>query len=188
MTNPLESCRQCNGSGLFFDPQIIAGQYGTLKLCSCIQQVCRCKGRKPYQYWDEESRRQWCACRMARMRLMQTQKNFKAAEIPSRYRWKFIADFNAQTPDGVAIPIAEEAIHIVTSLMDQAAEPDRGFVLHSAPGTGKTLLGCIVLNELMLHWGRLGRFINSPKYFQQFLIFCPTTPPVCGYCKTGPAP
>jgi DNA replication protein DnaC len=167
MSVSVQQCRQCSGSGLFFDPQIQAGQYGTLKLCGCIKENCRCGGRKPYQYWDEESRRQWCSCRPARLRLIQTQKNFKQAELPARYRWKFIDDFKAQTPDGVAIPIAEEAVHIVTSIMDRADEPERGFLLHSKPGTGKTLLGCIVLNELMLHRKRPGRFLNSPKFFQQ---------------------
>ena len=92
---------------------------------------------------------------------------FKEADIPERYRWKFQEDFHPATPDGTLVRIAQDARLYVSTLIDTDKEPERGFLLYGNPGTGKTLLGCIMLNELMLNHFKPARFLNLSKYLQQ---------------------
>ena len=94
-------CSKCGGVGLFFDPQIEVGRYGQLRLCACIE--CRCGARAPYQYWDEDSRSKWCPCRFYRRKMSETNRLFRQADMPERYKWKFIDDFRPIAPDGTAI-------------------------------------------------------------------------------------
>ncbi|NKB70890.1 MAG: AAA family ATPase [Candidatus Latescibacteria bacterium] len=162
-------CDRCQSSGVYFNRQIEAGRYGHLELCICIEALCRCGGRKPYQYWDEDSQSLWCPCRPARMRMNWVNKLFKEADIAERYRWKFSDDFTAQAPDGTPVQAAGQVAVYLSSLVDFDEEPERGFLLHGPPGTGKTLLGCIMLNELMLRRGRRARFLNLSRTFFQRL-------------------
>lgn len=160
-------CLKCGGSGLYYDPRVEAGRYGQLRVCGCVEESCRCGGRPPYYFWDEEARNQRCACWSARRRLTEVKRMFKEADIPERYRWKFQEDFHDTTPDGTPVRIAQDARLYVSTLIDTAKAPERGFLLHGRPGTGKTLLSCIMLNELMLNRFRPGRFLNLSKYLQQ---------------------
>ena len=159
-------CSKCGGVGLFFDPHVDVGRYGQLRLCGCIE--CRCGGRAPYQYWDEDSRSQWCPCRFYRRKMSETNRLFRQADMPERYKWKFIDDYHPMAPDGTAVILAETAHRHIAELLYSTKEPKRGYFFHGNPGTGKTLLGCIAINELMLRWTKPGRFLNlSRKYFQK---------------------
>ena len=73
-------------------------------------------------------------------------------------------------PMGIPLPYVDEVSVSVATLVGSELDsaPNRGFLLHGNPGTGKTLLGSIMLNELILRWGMPGRFLNlSRKYFQK---------------------
>lgn len=164
----VRACERCGGVGIYYDRNVEVGRYGQLRLCECVQQHCRCGGVKPYQYWDENSRRQWCPCRPFRRRLSETNRLFRQVEIPERFRWTFLDDFHRTAEDGTSVPIADKMMVEVASLIEAKKAPRRGFLLHGPPGTGKTLLGCILLNELMLRWCRPARFLNlSRKYFER---------------------
>ncbi len=163
-------CPQCVGVGIYFDGAVQAGRHGQLRLCSCVMDQCSCSGEPPFQHWDGQGERHWCPCRSYRRRLAETNRLYKEADIPERYRWKFIADFRRSAPDGTVLPYVNGALETVNTIVDSevATEPQRGFLLHGNPGTGKTLLGAIMLNELILRWGKPGRFLNlSRKYFQR---------------------
>ncbi|MFC1526895.1 ATP-binding protein [Candidatus Latescibacterota bacterium] len=168
----VRSCTLCGGRGIVYDPTVEAGRYGSLKVCSCVQSDCRCGGGPPYQYWDDDSQRRWCSCAPARRRLTDTKRRFADADIPSRFRWKFRHDFAAMAPDGrTPLQVARRArrvIDYVSALVDDDRDPQRGYLFHGVPGTGKSLLAAIVLNELLLHRVRPGRYLSlSMKYFQQ---------------------
>jgi DNA replication protein DnaC len=163
-------CHECGGLGVYYDAQVKAGRHGHLRLCKCIDAKCACQGVAPYQYWGDESQRHWCPCRPFRRRIIETNRLFKTADIPERYKWKFIGDFKRTAPDGTVLPLADEVLRTVYTTVDREvdSEPKRGFLLHGNPGTGKTLLGSIMLNELILRWAKPGRFLNlSRKYFQK---------------------
>ena len=160
-------CSKCGGGGLYYDPIVEVGRYGTLRLCECVE--CRCGGRAPHQYWDDNSRNQWCPCRPYRRKMTETNRLFRQADIPERYKWKFVDDFRMAAPDGTPIDLATTVyLRIHQDLIEAAEEPKRGYLLHGNPGTGKTLMGCIALNELMLRWAKPGRFLSlSRTYFQK---------------------
>ena len=168
LKRPVIQCGRCGGKGICFEPHVEVGRYGDLELCSCVTHRCRCKGYPPYRYWDAESQSCECSCRPARKRLDRTKRLFKEAHIPERFRWKLQDDFLDTAPDGTAVPLASMVLPLVSSLVDRGSEPQSGFFLFGEPGTGKTLLGCIMLNELILHWCKAGRFLNlSRMYFQK---------------------
>ena len=166
-TREATRCSKCGGGGLYYDPIVKVGRYGTLRLCECVE--CRCGERAPYQYWDDDSRNQWCPCRPYRRKMTETNRLFRQADIPERYKWKFVDDFRMAAPDGTRIDLAATVyLRIHQDLIDAAKEPKRGYLLHGNPGTGKTLMGCIALNELMLRWTKPGRFLKlSLNYFQK---------------------
>ena len=161
------SCGKCGGGGLVYDPRVEAGRHGDLRVCTCVEAGCQCGGRAPFYFWDDQARNQRCSCWPFRRRLTEVKRLFRDADIPERYRWKFQEDFHSITPDGVPVRIAQDARLYVSTLIDNDREPERGFLLHGRPGTGKTLLSCIMLNELILNRRRPGRFLNLSKYLQQ---------------------
>lgn len=157
-------CSKCGSGGLYYDPIVEVGRYGTLRLCECIE--CRCGGRPPYQYWDDDSRNQWCPCRPYRQKIAETNRLFRQAEIPERFKWKFVDDFRMAAPDGTPIDLANTVyLRIHQDLIDSAEEPERGYLLYGNPGTGKTLMSCIALNELMLRWTKPGRFLSLRRMY-----------------------
>jgi DNA replication protein DnaC len=161
-------CDRCKGAGVYYDPNVEIGRFGRLRLCTCVEPHCRCRGQRPYQFWDDESRRHWCPCRPYRLRLEETEALFRQADMPERYRWKFQDSFRGEAEDGTLIPLANRAKSEVEKLLWSERPPVRGYLLHGGPGAGKTLLGCIMVNELMLRWCRAGRFLNlSRKYFER---------------------
>ena len=161
-------CPKCNGVRLYFDKVVRVGSQGSLRLCPCVSERCQCGGRPPYQYWTEESLRCMVSVQACPPAIDRGQSNLQSAQIPERFRWKFQDDFQPLAPDGASVPFASSAQSYVSTLVDSGEEPRRGFLLHGSPGTGKTLLGCIMLNELMLHRARSGRFVNlSRSYFNK---------------------
>lgn len=157
-------CSKCGSGGLYYDPIVEVGRYGTLRLCECIE--CRCGGRAPYQYWDDDSRNQWCPCRPYRRKITATNHLFRQAEIPELFKWKFIDDFCMVAPDGTPIDLFSTVYpRIHQDLIASAEEPKRGYLLYGNPGTGKTLMGCIALNELMLRWTKPGRFLSLKRMY-----------------------
>ncbi len=164
-------CTACGGHGVRYDPRVEVGRFGQLDICECIARHCRCGGRPPYQFWDDDSQRQWCLCHGSRRRLAHVKELFRQADLPSKFRFKFRHDFQDTAPDGTALVLGRrvrESLAYVTALLDDDRELERGYLLLGKPGTGKTLLACIMLNELMLRRARAGRFVNmSRKFFPQ---------------------
>jgi len=162
------NCPTCHNRGIIYKPQIVAGRHGSLELCRCIQGQCRCRGRAPFFYWDDNSHSRECPCRSYRIRLRFIQQAFRTAEIPDKFRFQFRQDFLDRAPDGTPIARARKVRSYIEQLANSKEPPHRGLFLHGPPGTGKTLLGCILLNELMLHRGRPGRFVSLTRgYFQR---------------------
>lgn len=156
-------CSPCRGRGFVFNPEIQVGRYGTLELCSCVG--CRCGGEPPYTCFDEANRPRSCACALPRRRMRAMEAMVKASEIPAKYRWAFRHDYQAIAPDQTPIARAEKIRSYIERLVESKERPRKGLLLHGQPGTGKSFLACIILNELMLHRGRPARFVSLSRNF-----------------------
>lgn len=167
-------CLRCDGRGFIYDPD-----HKGLKLCSCVEDACKCKGENSYQYFEvfanpetqeQDFRLVRCGCAEYRRNLNKINYLMRSAEIPSKYRWKFIDDFQIVDKQDKLIPGADQIRGYLISLLEtlQTGESWRGFFLWGIPGNGKTLLNCIALNELILRTGKPGKFLDmSFKYFQK---------------------
>lgn len=163
-------CQRCDDRGFYYSRNAAPGQSEGLSPCACLDEVCRCNGQPPYQWFDQDGQFQWCPCRSARLNMRKTQRLFERANVPEKYRWKFLDDFREKGPDDQVIKDAKRLKGYVASLLDRPKDGKRprGYVFWGNPGNGKTLLACIALNELILSSGRPGRYIDlSFEYFQR---------------------
>ncbi|MSS70819.1 MAG: AAA family ATPase [Candidatus Latescibacteria bacterium] len=164
------ACRKCDGLGYFYDGKVKAGQFGETKICICVEAFCRCGGRTPYQYFDAQMEAHWCPCRPYRQKLRQVQRLFAHSDVPKRYQWKFLDDFKEADPKGVKIRGAMDLKSVVRRRVEtcQLGKAPRGVLLWGSPGNGKTMLSCILLNELMFQFTMPGKFLDlSLQYFEK---------------------
>jgi DNA replication protein DnaC len=108
IADQVAACRRCDGLGYFYDRQVKAGQVGESKVCACVEEMCRCGGKMPYQYFDAQLEAHWCPCRPYRQKLRQVQRLFANSDVPKKYQWRFLDDFKEVGPDGVPIKGAME--------------------------------------------------------------------------------
>ncbi|MBI2952547.1 ATP-binding protein [bacterium] len=165
------ACQRCGGLGYYYDSEVKAGRVGETKVCVCVEAACRCGGRMPYQYFDAQMEGHWCPCRPYRQRLRRVQRLFAQSDVPIKYEWKFLEDFIELKDDRKQADEAGELKRIVWSLVEtcqNGGTPRQGVMLYGSPGNGKTLLSCILLNELMFRCAIQGKFLDlSLQYFEK---------------------
>ena len=166
----MKRCRKCGGSRIIYDREIEAGSHGDLKLCSCVDEMCECNGHPPYDIFDTKGNHRWCHCRIPRMNLTNTKKSFKESQIPRKYMWNFIEDFKVDFED----PEVSKKAHKFQSLVNTLKESfetnlKKGYYFWGNTGSGKTLLACIALQELMLRYSKQGRYVDLSRQFFQRL-------------------
>ncbi|MFC1693043.1 ATP-binding protein [Candidatus Latescibacterota bacterium] len=166
----MKRCKICGGTGIIYDRDIKAGSYGELKICPCIEKQCTCNAIPPYQVFDKNGDHSWCACRWARIKLETTKKAFRESRIPQKYKWKFIEDFDTDSKKTNSTK-ANKIIGNISTIKDMQSHEKwkKGFYFWGSAGSGKTLLACITLQELMLKYARGGRFIDLSRQFFQRL-------------------
>lgn len=156
-----KSCKICSDIGIIYDRNIVQGSHGELKLCSHVLELCVCGGISPYQYFDDSGEHQWCICRPYRQKLKTVNRYFSKSDIPKKFKYKFLEDFEIpkQTYKQYKSIIRDQVVKGVLQ---------RGLYFWGGTGSGKTLLSCIVLNELMLRHSIAGKFLDlSYSYFQK---------------------
>ncbi len=147
--------------GIIYDRNIVQGSHGELKLCSHVLEHCICGGISPYQYFDDSNEHQWCLCRPYRQKLKTVNRHFSKSDIPKKFKYKFLEDFE--------IP-KQTYKQYKTMIRDKVEKgvPKFGLYFWGRTGSGKTLLSCIVLNELILRYNIAGKFLDlSYSYFQK---------------------
>ena len=164
----MKRCKICGGTGVIYDREIQAGSHGELRVCDCIEKKCGCGAFPPYQVFDDEGEHSWCACRSVRLKLEATKKVFSESRIPKKYMWKFLDDFKSVEPKDAFNSI----VRVIIKIKDEE-EINKKFVkglyLWGPAGSGKTLLACICLHELMLKYAQGGLFVDLSRQFFQRL-------------------
>ena len=197
-------CDKCDGLGYRTLPQMARRQAAySLEPCECVEALCRaCLGDKtsPWVYLDEKTGKiRACECKSPRDQLSRVRELFNASNIPARYRFHRLKEFNLQpqypnptrSPEleaakrgaQVALTAAfDKALHFIeaqkklangqqgsgVSVGSIAASDLKGLFLIGPPGTGKSLLAAMILNELILTAGLSCRYVKiSRDFFQQ---------------------
>ncbi len=132
---------------MVFDPQGGGWNQGSLSLCECVESMTRCDGKSPYLYFDEEKNAMIaCPSRPARIALEKIQALHKSSGIPERYRHRYIPSIE-NSRNHLSLNIALSGA--VDIIRDFGKNRIRGLYLHGDTGSGKTLISCIILNELI---------------------------------------
>lgn len=143
------SCASCRGLGIVFDPQGAGKGRGAFTLCKCMEKIVRAP-EPPYEYYDEERNLiAPCPARPARLAIERIESLVQRANIPPRYQGNYLeaALYQADRDgDATTMMALDNAIETVRSA---AGESPYGLFIYGPPGSGKTHLACIVLNEII---------------------------------------
>lgn len=190
-------CDKCEGLGYRTLPQMARRQAGfVLETCECVQAICRGYGddhQSPWVYFDEKTGKvHACDCKGAHDDLARASELFNVSNIPAKYRFHRLKEFNLQpqypnptrSPEldaakrGAQIALTgafDKALHFIAAQkklglgqQNIAASDLKGLFLIGPPGTGKSLLAAMILNELILTARLSCRYIKiSRDFFQQ---------------------
>lgn len=130
-----------------------------LKLCSFVEELCTCDGKPPFLFYSEENKEtQACPCATYRNRLAQTKKILKEANIPLRYYLQQFPHFKETAKNKFAL---SQAKNLVKNLKTEK----KGIYFLGQPGSGKTMLGNIILTEIMLRYAIPTRYLKINRDF-----------------------
>ena len=140
------SCNLCFDLGILYDHAARRGDRGGYVLCECQKRITRCEGRPPYEYYDAATRTMLpCPSKPARVALSKLRLLESRSDIPNRYAGKFLNDILVDDLD--VYGAVDFAYDIIKNF--RTPETTRGLYLYGGTGSGKTLLSCALLNELM---------------------------------------
>lgn len=145
------NCTSCGGVGFYLTEKVVGAQYGVLSLCHCISQNCPCGGKPPYRvYSSVGNKMEPCVCYDARLLLGEYERLFKKASIPPKYQFRTLDSLDLAKTIAVEFFIAHTwATDFVQHWEGKQGPQSHGLYLWGRPGTGKTLLACAILNELI---------------------------------------
>jgi len=142
-------CPVCGGLGILFDPLGGGRKTGDFALCICLEKQVRAP-EPPYEYYDEERNCiVACPARPARQAMERIRRLSGAARIPPRYLGNYLSPALDQASDmgeDATVGALDEALHTIKDFGNGKA---RGLFIYGPPGSGKTHLACIVLNEII---------------------------------------
>ena len=177
--SPSSACETCLGLGFIYIHKSASGpafalppeKKGGFQLCSCLEGLCgngSCS--PPYEVYEAKKEAFLaCACRLPRLYLKRIQRLEARAHIPPRYAGRFLDDISMRQEEelkgeGNTLGIAlDHATQIVSEYSTERAP--MGLYLSGGTGSGKTLLSCAILNELLrfhkisVRYAKVGRDI-----------------------------
>jgi DNA replication protein DnaC len=143
-----ESCTVCNGLGIILDPFALPGE-NSYKLCTCVEKMTLCDGNPPYEYFDSKDNcMKECPSKRARLALKKILFLQKLSGIPSRYKDKLLTSIDVNITGSENFLFAIDHVYAVIKEYPKNKNT-YGLYLYGRTGTGKTLLSCIILNEMI---------------------------------------
>jgi len=163
-------CSICSGRGYLYKPSARKKQFSFLEICECIEKKCQCEKKTPYMVFNEKERiLEECACLPVRRKIEKTIDNFKTSNIPVRFRYRRISEFEIKNNDKETqnnlIMALDNAHHFIERFSTEQSENIRGLYIFGPPGTGKTFLACLILNELILQYGISVKYVKITRDF-----------------------
>ncbi|EOQ95335.1 IstB-like ATP-binding protein [Leptospira wolbachii serovar Codice str. CDC] len=165
-------CKTCGGVGITLAEHVRGSRSGALVLCHCIGSdcnTCESKGQAPFMTFDRKLDKMLpCVCHNARFSLRNLENLVEKANIPARYRFQFLSTIDigdtANDPDMSFIIAHDWANELVHKFKNPDFSP-QGFYLWGGTGSGKTLLACVILNELIFRYGITCKYAKVNKDF-----------------------
>ena len=166
----VSTCPICKGEGYTFSISSNKKNISFIELCGCRVKACQCDGIAPYLYHDETQGKVLpCPCREARVKIDQIKELFNLSNIPVKYRYRRISEF--QTDDEneeVCMNLAQahdNAYFFIEQFSGKFNATRRGLYLFGNAGSGKTMLACLALNELILQFQEKVKFMKITRDF-----------------------
>ena len=153
----LPDCSYCSNERFIFAPSSNRNNTSYLEICSCVEQHCICDKKPPYLYLNEATNIvQSCICKNARNKLSKIKSLFSDSNIPTKYKYRRITDFKTDNEDNTIknslFMALDDSVHFINQSNNLQNKFIRGLFFYGAPGSGKTLLTCLILNECIIKY------------------------------------
>jgi len=159
VTDIQKYCDYCDRTGIVYTPGFDILMENPLIPCpKCVEPKCRCGKKSPY-FYSSGGEINDCYCRDIRIKIDRITTIYARSGIDKKYQWKHFGDFEAV--DKKSNDAKNSAYDIVRNFPDVK----KGIFFWGNPGTGKTLLSCIILTELIIRQAVEGRFIKISRTF-----------------------
>ena len=151
----LPNCSYCNNQRFIFSLSSKRSHTSYLEICSCVEKKCLCDKKAPYLYFDEVSNSiKPCLCRTPRNKISNIQSLFYNSNIPTKYRFRRLNEFKTDHNDieieNSLLMALDYSRHFIEESKKAKDEFVQGLFFYGEPGSGKTLLTCLVLNECII--------------------------------------
>ncbi|MDH5719449.1 MAG: ATP-binding protein [Spirochaetia bacterium] len=168
--NERPACSICEDRGIIFNVANRKSQVSFIEVCRCIEEACICDKKPPYMVFNHETRTmQNCACRKTRASIDRINFLFKNSNIPVRFRYRRLFEFETKASDkeiekNLALAL-DNAQHFIMHLEKLNSESVKGLYFFGAPGSGKTFISCLILNEIILRYQMNVRYVKITRDF-----------------------
>ncbi len=169
----VSNCTNCGGVGIYLLEIVQGTRFPQLSLCNCIGEncyVCPAEGKPPYLQYDESQDKMVpCFCAEARKALSSFIQKIKKANIPPRYQFKFLDQLDISGNGLITLMVAHDWAMELVSNYQNKNRINQGMYLSGNTGSGKTLLACSILNELIFRYNTDCKYVKVNKDFLNVL-------------------
>ncbi|MCP5513139.1 MAG: ATP-binding protein [Leptospiraceae bacterium] len=165
----MPNCEECGGTGIVLDEIVENSRTPGLSICLCVREhcfICPSSGKPPYLVYDAEVNRMLpCYCNQSRKLKAELERMILKANIPPKYQYKFLSSVDISGKDSLTLLAAHDWARDLAENYTRTGRIPQGMYLTGAPGTGKTLLACVILNELIFRYRINCRYAKITKDF-----------------------